>query len=162
MIKLLYLSDKESLKDSLHTITGDTYVSMDNGPVLSKVYNLIKGTQTAEREQIIWDSRFTTNGYDLIVLSDRIPHGELSRYEMNILDRLYEKFIGYDFREMITYTHNPKNCPEWKFPYGSSIPIQLEEVLQSIEKTPEEIEWMLEEMECFNEEERLDSLVSAE
>ena len=36
LIKLLYLADKESLKGAIQTISGDTYVSMDNGPVLSK------------------------------------------------------------------------------------------------------------------------------
>jgi hypothetical protein len=36
LIKLLYLADKESLKNSTHAITGDTYISMKNRHVLSQ------------------------------------------------------------------------------------------------------------------------------
>ncbi len=162
MIKLLYLADRESLNEAGNTITGDSYYSLDNGPVLSKLYNLIKGEQTNEKEQTIWDSRFTKDGYDLICLSDRIPFGELSRYEMNLLDTLYKQFKKYDFRYMIDYTHNPENCPEWQCPNGSSIPISLEDILsKKFKRTPEEIEWIIEEIESFNEEERLDSLAIA-
>ncbi|MDR2897430.1 MAG: SocA family protein [Spirochaetaceae bacterium] len=162
MIKLLYLADRESLNEAGDTITGDTYVSMKNGPVLSTVYNLIKREQTNERDQIIWDSRFTKNGYDLIALSDRIPHGELSRFEMNTLDKLFDQFSNCDFNDMIQYVHNPENCPEWK-DTNSSIPISLAEILEKrFGRTPEEIEWIIEEIESFNEEERLDSLETAE
>ena len=88
LIKLLYLADKESLKNSLQTITGDTYVSMDNGPVLSNLFDLIKGKYHG-RAQNLWDSRFIRDGYDLVVATDRIPYGELSGFEMKILDDIY-------------------------------------------------------------------------
>jgi len=41
LIKLLYIADRMALDRMDDTITGDNYVSMDHGPVLSKVYNLI-------------------------------------------------------------------------------------------------------------------------
>lgn len=34
MLKLLYLADRESLKETGHTITGDRVVAMEHGPVL--------------------------------------------------------------------------------------------------------------------------------
>lgn len=150
LIKLLYLADKESLNQSLQTITGDTYVSMDSGPVLSTLYDLIKG-KGKEKDQVIWDSRFIRDGYNLIGVTDRIPQGELSAFEMQILDKIYDHFRDYDLRKMIDYVH--KECPEWEFPNGSSIPIHPEKMLESIGKTPEEIEWILEEARAFEEEE---------
>ena len=36
LLKLLYLADRESMKRNGHPISGDSYVSMDHGPVLSK------------------------------------------------------------------------------------------------------------------------------
>lgn len=38
MIKLLYLSDREYITSYSNSITTDSYVSMDNGPVTSKRY----------------------------------------------------------------------------------------------------------------------------
>lgn len=152
LIKLLYLADKESLKNSTQTITGDNYVSMDNGPVLSKLYDLIKGKYRKKDIQNLWDSRFIKDGYNLIAITERIPHGELSAFEMQILDRIYEQFKLESVTDMIEYVHN--NCPEWKDPKGSSVPIQPNEILESIGKSSEEIDWILAETQAFEEEER--------
>jgi hypothetical protein len=149
---MLYLADKESLKGSLQTITGDKYVSMNSGPVLSKLYDLIMGRWRIENEQNLWNSRFTRNEHDIIAMTDRIPQSELSAFEMQILDQIYAHFENFSLREMINYVHN--NCPEWKFPDGSSIPIEPTEILESIGRPPEEIEWILAESKAFEEEER--------
>lgn len=150
---MLYLADKESLKGALQTITGDSYVSMDSGPVLSKLYDLIKGKYHKKDIQNLWNSRFTKDGYNLVAIAERIPQGELSKFEMQILDQIYDQFKGVKVGEMIKYVHD--NCPEWKFPDGSSIPIQPNEILESIGKSPEEINWILAETQAFEEEKRV-------
>jgi uncharacterized phage-associated protein len=152
LIKLLYLADKESLKETLQSITGDTYVSMDNGPVLSKLYDLIKGKYRKEEIQSLWNSRFTKDGYNLVSITDRIPQSELSSFEMQILDKIYDKFRDAEVGDMIKYVHD--NCPEWKDPKGTSIPIQPNEILESIGKSSEEIDWILAETQAFEEEKR--------
>ena len=153
LIKLLYLADKESLIGLLQTITGDTYVSMDNGPVLSKLYDLIMGKHRVDAMQNLWNSRFIRDGYNLIAATDRIPQSELSAFEMKILDQVYYKFENYSFSQMIDYVHS--NCPEWKNPEGSSIPIAPQEILKSIGRTHDEIEWILAETEAFKDEEQV-------
>ena len=40
LMKLLYLADRESMKRHGHPISGDRYVSMEHGPVLSHTLNL--------------------------------------------------------------------------------------------------------------------------
>jgi uncharacterized phage-associated protein len=160
LIKLLYLADKESLRDSGQTITGDAYVSMDNGPVLSHLYDLIRGlleTKDAQA-QALWNSRFMRDKYDLVAVSDRIPDSELSRFEKRILDGVYDKFKEYDFGAMIDYVHN--NCPEWANPNGSSIAIDTRDILKSVGKTDEEIEWILEEIKSFEHEDAIFSQLS--
>jgi hypothetical protein len=52
-----------------------------NEPVLSGLYNLIRGKYKDPAVQLLWDSRFSTDGRDLLSLSDRIPEGKLSRFE---------------------------------------------------------------------------------
>jgi uncharacterized phage-associated protein len=42
MLKLLYLADRESLKETGRSIASDRVVAMEHGPVLSSVYELIE------------------------------------------------------------------------------------------------------------------------
>jgi hypothetical protein len=150
LIKLLYLADKETLDATGSSITGDTYVSMSNGPVLSQLYDLIRGKYRDRDAQTLWNSRFMADGYDLIAVTDRIPCGELSKGEMNILDNVYDRFRDSDYNGMIRYVH--ANCPEWKDPDGSSAPIAMEDILKSLGKTEQEIEWILDDQRAFEEE----------
>jgi len=150
LIKMLYLADKEALKGSLQTISSDVYVSMDNGPVLSRLYDLVRGCHGNKDFQNIWNSRFICDGYNLVAATDRIPQGELSKFEINILDQIDSQYKNFSVWDMIDHTH--KNCPEWKNPEGSAVPIHPEELLESIGKTPEEIEWILAETKAFEKE----------
>ena len=152
LIKLLYLADKESLKFSNQTITGDTYVSMDNGPVLSQLYDLIKNKCTNNTQEL-WNSRFIKNEFDLIAITNKIPDSELSKFEKRILDEIDERFKDYNYGKMINFVHN--NCPEWKAPQGSSVPIDTKDILRSIGKTEDEINWIIEEQEAFEAEEAI-------
>jgi hypothetical protein len=159
LIKLLYLADRESLETTNATMTGDTYVSMPSGPVLSQLYDLIRGKYKDKDAQTLWNSRFMVDGYDLVAVTDRIPNGELSRFETNTLDSLYDQFTNADYNGMIQYVH--KNCPEWKNPEGSSIPIKMEDILKGIGKNDQEIRWILEEQKAFEEEEAVFASLAA-
>ena len=158
LIKMLYLADKEALNGSMQTISGDSYVSMDNGPVLSALYDLIKGTYHDRESQGLWNSRFIRDGYDLIAATERIPHGELSEYETDALDKIYGQFKDKTVWEMIAYVHS--NCPEWKDPNGTALAIETRDILKSLGRTPYEIEWVLSEMEAFDEEDKLFSALA--
>jgi len=43
-LKMLYLADKEALIKWGKTITGDSFSSLPKGPILSKTYDLFKGS----------------------------------------------------------------------------------------------------------------------
>jgi uncharacterized phage-associated protein len=43
LLKLLYIADREMMAEAGAPITGDRAVAMDHGPVLSHVYDLVKG-----------------------------------------------------------------------------------------------------------------------
>jgi uncharacterized phage-associated protein len=58
MLKLLYLADRESLKETGRTITGDRVVAMEHGPVPSCAYHLLEALgRSADREGILQDAR---------------------------------------------------------------------------------------------------------
>jgi uncharacterized phage-associated protein len=155
LIKELYLADKISLRAINQTITGDVYVSMKNGPVLSGLYDLIKGQYKDSAVQMLWNSRFSTDGRDLLAVVDRIPEGKLSRFEKETLDNIDKEFHAKSYGQMIEYVHDPAVCPEWKDPGLSSTPIKMKDILAGIGRGPEEIEWILEENRAFEEEEKI-------
>ncbi len=65
LLKILYLTDRELLAKRGQPLTGDQPVSMENGPVLSKTYDLMKGAGLEVRsywEQHISDAKKGT-GY---------------------------------------------------------------------------------------------------
>ncbi len=64
LIKLLYLADREALIKWDITITKDRYSSLDNGIVLSDLYDLIKKKGIHEN-QCFWNTYFITEGYNL-------------------------------------------------------------------------------------------------
>ncbi|MHC6203044.1 Panacea domain-containing protein [Breznakiellaceae bacterium SP9] len=159
LIKLLYLADKETLDVTNSSMTGDTYVSMPNGPVLSQLYDLIKGKYKDKEAQSLWNSRFMVDAYNLIAVTNRIPTGELSKFEVNVLDTLYQQFKDSDYNDMIQYVHS--NCPEWLDPNGSSVPIEMEDILKSIGKTEQEIKWIIDEQKTFAQEDAIFASLSA-
>src|SRR6266478_7685187 len=64
LIKMLYLADRELLAKRGQPLTGDQPVSMENGPVLSKTYDLMKGAGLEVRsywEQYISDAKKGTS-----------------------------------------------------------------------------------------------------
>jgi len=155
LIKILYLADRASLDRINRSMTGDTYAALPNGPILNELYSLIRGKSRNREHQCFWDGRFSTDGYDLVSLSDKIPEGKLSRFEKKVLDQLDTQFHATSYDRVIDYVHNPKNCPEWRDPGTTSIPISLSDILSSLGRSSDEIEQILHEESTYADEERI-------
>ncbi len=56
---------------------------------------------------------------------------------------------------MIEHVHKKDVCPEWENPGRSSTAISMRKLLKSVGKTNEEIEWILQENDDFEEEEEI-------
>jgi uncharacterized phage-associated protein len=153
LIKELYLADREAFAEKNSSITGDTYVSMKHGPVLSRLYDLIKGKCQDKNTQNYWDTRFTTDGQDLMANFDQYPDGNLSIADEEILDMIDGKFHHKSYGQMIDYVH--ENCKEWHNPGNTSVSLKIEDILAAIGKTQEEIDWILEENHAFEVEDKL-------
>ena len=61
LLKLLYIADRESLRQRGSPLLGSKAVAMDNGPLHSDVYDVIKGTHSASPK---WSRYFTNYGRD--------------------------------------------------------------------------------------------------
>jgi uncharacterized phage-associated protein len=137
LLKMLYIADRIALQRIEQPITGDSYVSMDRGPVLSGVYDLIKGLPVGDALPL-W-SRFISprnSDYDVRLLSDP-GDGELCEEEEAILKEVYQSFGHIDPFAVCEWTHD---LPEWRDPHGSAIPILVEDILHNVGKTKEQIE----------------------
>jgi uncharacterized phage-associated protein len=106
LLKLLYIADRESLAETGRVITGDRAVAMEHGPVLSRVYDLIKGEATRAGE---WGRYIHSEGHS-VVLKDDPGRGELTRREIEKLKELTDRYRDVDDWALSESTHE---FPEW-------------------------------------------------
>lgn len=135
LLKMLYIADRVALAQMEQPITGDHYVSMDYGPVLSGVYDLIKG-QPVDDALVLWSRFISHREENCVFLLDDPGDGELCDEEQEILQQVYDTFGHLDPFELAEWTHD---LPEWKGPGGSAIPIVVEEILKNLGKSDAEI-----------------------
>ena len=132
LIKLLYLADRESLKRYGAPISFDNFVSMDNGPVLSKTLDLINGFVEGS-EAAKWDEWLSDREQHTISLMrnfERNDLDELSEVDLEIINTIWKLFGHMDQWSLVDYTH--KYCSEWKNPHGSQCPINDEDILIAV------------------------------
>jgi uncharacterized phage-associated protein len=113
LLKLLYVADRESLAETGRPITGDHAVAMKRGPVLSRIYDLIRGQATRAGE---WDRFVHTDRYEVELVADP-GRGELSKGEVAKLLAVSQRYRDLDEWELSDLTHE---FAEWKkhFPGG--------------------------------------------
>ena len=157
LIKLLYLADKESLRVNDVSVSGDAFYSMKNGPILSGVKDLIDNKYSFVADQDTWVKSFEKRGYDLILVDkEKSNYEELSDFEIELLDKIDNEFKDKDYGYMIEYTHDKQKFPEVQWQeaekLGTSIPISIESVLKSLNKTDEEITGIIAEVDSLKKE----------
>lgn len=141
LMKLMYLIDREGLTRWGQSMTRSNYVSMDKGPVLSEVLNLI----TEERLGESYWKRFISapQNYDVALVVEP-EFDELSKADVDLIEEIYTQF-GYKSRwELVNFTHD---LPEWTNPKGSSIPIDYKRVLKAGGKSEQEIFEIISDLE---------------
>lgn len=147
LLKILYFINRQSLSEKGRAIIDDVYANMQNGVVLSNTYNLIKGRYRDLSVQEYWNSFFITqNVYDVMLRTDSIPEGELSKYEKRIISENLEKYKGLS---------NSDICPEWKDPNNSSIPLKETEILTFLGFSDAEIDFISNDKQTFSIEEQI-------
>jgi hypothetical protein len=147
LLKKLYYADRTALIQWGQSITGDKLVSMEKGPVVSGIYNLMKG-EGEERHQIKWEDAIHRTQPYTITIRKKPSYGVLSKREMEALDSARET-INAIRGSIPKWLH--RNCPEWSDPGKSSSTIDPSEILRLAKKTEEEIR----HLEEANEELRL-------
>ena len=134
LIKLLYLADRRSLLETGQPITGDRMVSMDKGPVLSRIYDFVSW---GPEDGSPWFEYISEpQGYDVALRKPEPETGELSRYELRVLKEIHDVFGNTNKWDLVKYCHT---LPEWHDPRGSALQIEPAEILRAADRAEEEI-----------------------
>lgn len=136
LMKLMYLAERESLRAYGEPICGDKPVSMPNGPVLSRTYELMNGWGSQDERG--WNAWIEDRaGHDLalrdasMIRSPEMDLLELSDGDLEILDKVWAEFGHMGKFDLVAYTHSGA-CPEWEDPRGSSRPIPPSKLLRAV------------------------------
>lgn len=127
LVKLIYIADREFMRECGFPITNDRHVSMDHGPANSLTLGLISGNSESENWSDLVAPR---EGYQ-VGLAREIEEDdldELSEAELDTLEAVWGDFGHMGKWEIRDWTH--LNCPEWEDPNGSSNPIPHERTLK--------------------------------
>jgi uncharacterized phage-associated protein len=125
LMKLMYMADRESIREKRRPISGDEYFSMEHGPVLSAFYNLIKKHIVGSE----WANRVNREGNRLTLREGALETGRLSKYERRKLREVSEQCRGKGTWTVRDLTHD---FPEWTDPGKSSLSIPLPRVVRVV------------------------------
>ncbi len=135
LIKLLYLADRAALLSWGRPISTDRYVSLDRGPVLSRVLDLVTdggdpGTPST------WSASIAAPSNYEVALKGEPELDELSDAEVALLENVFAEHGRKSRWELVEFTHT---LPEWIDPHGSAVPIDYRDILRAGGKSPLEI-----------------------
>lgn len=156
LMKLMYLSDRESMDRFGESLSGDLMVAMPHGPVLSNSLDLMNGTEKGEEG---WNRWICNAGrYDLALQRNEIARDdfdELSDVDLSILEKVYRAFGHFNKWQIRDYTHD--KCSEWSDPKGGAFPISPEGVFNALGKSAEQVRLFSDRMRELSELDRITS-----
>lgn len=132
LIKLLYIAERECIRESGRGLTGGTVIAMERGPVLEDILRLIRNEHYESPE---WSEHFRVEGYHLTMIDD--PGADiLSPFVSRKLSEIAMRHEKDDEWAMVEITHK---LPEWikNNPGESSKAIPLSDILEAVGRTDE-------------------------
>ena len=146
LLKLLYIADREALKQRGSPILGGLLVAMKHGPLHSEVYDLIKGSHASEGE---WSACFQSQGNTISMIHDP-GRMDLSPFEIDLLNATADRYQDVDTWELSELTHDFR---EWidSFQKGTARPIDAEQILKALEFSEEEIAGIMHEADSHSQ-----------
>jgi len=150
LMKLIYLSDRESILRRGIPIVGGHYYSMRNGPTIGEVMNFVN-RRNAEQ----WAETISPRFGNEVRLQDRPSFESLSKSEMEILDLTVAQHAHRATDELVDWCH--ENCNEYEnVDLSRRKPIEVESILRAGGKSAKAIQKVLENA---REVEEMDALL---
>ena len=113
LMKLLNYSDMIFYKENGISISGVRYAHLPYGPVPEN-FDILLGTMAADH--IAHIEVFYDNGYEKhqVIPEEEMPEGVLSDDELEVLERIYNKFANFGSVDISNYSHKEKGYAETK------------------------------------------------
>ncbi len=144
-MRLMYLAERLSFERYGDPITGDSFVSMPNGPVLSMTLNFMNGfAKSCEQGWDSWIADREKNELAVVEQKRKVKAPEegllaLSDSDIECLKDTWDRFRHMDRWQLVNYTHSD-SCPEWESPGNSSRPIPPARLLRALGYAPDQVE----------------------
>ncbi len=107
LLKLLNYSDMVFFKENGISISGAKYVHLPYGPVPQN-FDLLFGTMSATHVahiEVVYEGGYENHE---VIPECEVPQNVLSEKELEVLERVYNKFKNYGSVEISNYSHNEK------------------------------------------------------
>jgi uncharacterized phage-associated protein len=132
-VKLVYLIDRESIRQFGFPVLDENRVSMPRGPVNSTTYSHINGEYDLDAcgwSEILQDRA----NHKMALAQDLTPADldELSDADLGCVDVVWAQFGHMTQWELVEWTHDPRNVPEWEDPNGGSTVIPIQRILHAV------------------------------
>ncbi|HEY0282510.1 MAG TPA: Panacea domain-containing protein [Rhizomicrobium sp.] len=130
--KLVYLGDREFMDRFGLTILNDVFYSMEQGPICSNTYDLMKGKGPPE-ERKIWEHYVTPRQGNVLRSTKAFEDedlDELSDAELEALYAIAERFAEFQPFELVRWVH--ETCKEWKNPGKTSTYLPFADVFKAL------------------------------
>lgn len=133
-VKLVYLADRESIRRFGFPILDEDRYSMPHGPVNSVTYRHINGE--VDLHACGWSEVLEDRANHKIALANHNLSeedlDELSDADLACVESVWAEFGHMSQWDLVDWTHNPDNVPEWEDPSGGSIKIPYRRILQAL------------------------------
>lgn len=134
LIKLMYLVDREAFKRWGHPITGDRYVSMQFGPVLSNSLDLLRGDATD-----CWKDFIEESAPHTVKLLQECGTDRLSEAEEDLAHEIFATYGTVSRWDLVKLTHTFKEYKETDND-NRRWPIENIDILRAVGKSQDEAE----------------------
>lgn len=141
LMKMLYILDREALLKWDRPVSGGKYASLEHGPIISPVLNLMRKLEGFD-EPTYWTDHLTKEGHEMHL---KVAPGDddLSNAELSLIDDIYDRYGKLTKWQIRDLTHD---FEEWSDPGKSSYPISVPDVLHATGKRGEQISRVLRDM----------------
>jgi uncharacterized phage-associated protein len=134
--KLLYFADKTSLERYGRFITGDMYYAMENGPVPTQTYTLMKNAAQSKAGD------FTLEGYAITPLREA-DQDEFSESDIECLELMLDLYGRVPNWKRIQDSHDGAWQQAWENRGSSaSSPMSVESIIELLEDPAELLEFL--------------------
>ena len=149
LLKLLYLANRKSLKETGDPIVDDDAIAMKHGPVLSRTYNLIKGKDSNTEALAAWNLHFkVVDSIQIRMLTD--PGADhLSDYDIETLTGIAAEYKDAEDEDLSDLTHTFEEYNRHWDGKHLSERIPERDLLIAVGCTPEEAGTLLRESRAY-------------